>query len=240
MQKSTIQHALMLTRFEFRHSWLSYSLLAAILFLLIIFSSATLPTEKSEIGMGMDYHFLFVLLVLPALLKMQPFRSKSVGNFTYLAPIYVLAKQLPINRSAYIMYVLFSRFLLSFVVTNIYLIGLYPSWELSVPFSHYISFILLWTALTFILHSLDAYTHFGYNIIFWIGMLIIMTPILFILLLLIFHIHFYSYGFVHWTLEIATQYPVYVTIVSLLLIIVNISFWRRMFRYKMHKTDLYY
>lgn len=240
MKKTNIKDALWLTCFEMRHSLLSYVILVSIFLLLAIFTPATLATEKSNVGMGMDYYFLFILFALPGAVKMQPFRGISVGNYTYLAPIYILAKQLPINRSTYIMYQLFYRFLLSFIVTIVYLMALYPAWDKSIPFSHYMSFILLWIALTFTLHLLDAYIHFGYNVIIWIALIIIIVPILLLITLLIFHIHFYTFGFVHWTLDIAVQYPIYMTIAALLLIIFNVVFWNKMFRRKMNKMDLYY
>ena len=240
MKQTYLKEAWWLTRFELRHSLISYTILAALFLFIITFSMPSLSDFKNDVGMGMDYNFLFLLFALPAIVKMQPFRSISVGNFIYAAPIHVLMRQLPINRSAYIMYILFHRFLLSATVAGIYLTFLYLFDNSSIPFNHYVSFILLWIAFSYTLHLLDAYSQFGHNLIIWISLIIITVFILFIVFLLVFYIYFYDAGFVQWTLDMAMKFPVYTSVVALLLIGLNIIFWSKMFRRKMNKMDLYY
>lgn len=240
MKKKHINGALWLTRFEIRHSLLSYALLAIVFSILFLFLSPSYRIVKDDIGMGMDYNFLFVFLILATLVKPRPFKSVSVGNFIYVSPFHLLVRQLPIQRTTYIMYHLIYRFLLSTVFTSVYLIFLYPFWDRTIPFTHYISFILLWIALSYTIHLLDAYSHFGYNLIIWLSVIIIITPILFIILLLIFHIYFYRAGFVHWTLDMAIQSPILTTMAAILIVIANIVFWSYMFRRKLNKIDLFY
>lgn len=240
MQKTNIKDAFWLTRFEMRHSLLSYAILVIIFLFLFILSPSFILAEKDEIGMGMDYNFLFILIALPALIKKLPFRAVSMGDYKYASPFYVLTKQLAIDRSAYILYLFVYRFIFSFVVTIIYLVILYSVWGNQVSFYAYMSFILLWTVLTFTTQLLDAYTHFSYHIIPWISAIFILVPILFMINMLIFHVHFYEYGFVYWTLDVAEKHPLYLTASALLLMIGNIFFWTNMFRRKMNRTDLYY
>src|SRR5699024_6605155 len=154
----------------------------------------------------------FILFVLPALIKMKSFRSVSVGNYIYVSPFHLITRQLPISRSAYIMYHFLYRFLLSTVVTTVYLMILYPLWEHDMPFSHYMSFILLWIALVYTTHLFDAYTQFGYHFLIWIGILIVAVPLIFIAGLIIFHVFLYDAGLVYWTLDMAEKFPLYTTI----------------------------
>lgn len=240
MHKLNLRDALWLTRFEIRHSLLSYLLLVIVFTILFVFAFPTLDIAESDGSMGMDYNFLFILFVLPALIKMKSFKSASVGNYMYVAPFHLITQQLPINRSAYIMYHFISRFLLSAVVTSIYLMILYPLWELDTPFSHYMSFILLWIALVYTAHLLDSYSQFGYHFIIWMAILVIAVPIVFVPGLLIFYIYIYDAGFIYWTLDMATKFPLYTTVTAILIMIVNILFWNKLFRRKLNKIDLYY
>lgn len=240
MQKTTIKDALWLTRFEIRHSLLSYLLLAIVFTILYVVPFSTFDIAERDGSMGMDYNFLFILFLLPSLIKVRSFKSTSVGNYMYVAPFHIITRQLPISRTTYIMYHFFYRFLLSVVITTVYLIILYPFWDHNLPINHYMSFILLWIALVYTAHLLDAYTQFGYHFLVWIGIIIVALPIIFIPGLLIFYIYVYDTGFVYWTFDMAGKFPLFTAIAAIAIIVFNLFFWNKLFRRKLNRTDLYY
>lgn len=239
MNKERFKDALWLTRFEIRHSWLGYLLLIILFILLYVFSFPSFSVEEIDGSMGLDFNFLFILFVLPAIVKVKTFRNISVGHFIYVMPFHLLARQLPIERSAYIMYHFLYRFLLSAVVTTIYLLILYPLWETTIPFSHYLSFIALWIALTFTIHLFDAYSQFGFHFLIWVSLIILLLPILLIVNLLIFYLYLYEFGFVPWTLEMAKNFPVYTSLAAIVIIVLNLIVWNKLFRRKFDNMDLY-
>lgn len=232
------KEVLWLAKFELKHSikhLLSIFLLFIISFLLV---RSMIPSYLEEPSMGLDFFFVFIIFsgLLSQMARPKDYQVQKFRSIRYAAPFLTALNQMPIKRKVIVKYRFLTYLFLLSLFNGLMLIALYPSFQQVMTFTTYIAFAFIWFCFGIYFGCITPAFEVGTNMGWVIFYSLILGCISFFLYLYIFF-KWYNGGFVTWTIDIASNYPVISIIVSLILSIIGWNFWMKVMLKKMDRTD---
>ncbi|MGP4071170.1 hypothetical protein ACTWQB_01285 [Piscibacillus sp. B03] len=235
------KEAVKLALFEWKVEWFKrvfnqFMMLVA----LLVLTYATIGSVLADGGLGLDYIYFSVFAFGYAWLVPKEFQYQKVSSQTYASPVFFMLHKLPIQHNTLIK----SRFILFYLnaipVLLLFFIGFYFSPEISDTFTTqgYIAFSLLWFSIGLSFGSIYPASDVGdRNVtntkLVWItiglitGITLLITPTYI----------FYNHGLVVLTIDLANQWPLWVSVISLLIIPIANSYWVYNAKNRLKKED---
>lgn len=231
--------AYQLTLFELKHSKIYFLYLLLILVFLQIVVVPMIPEYFENSFFGLDFFFLMAFIFIHQMPRQGIFKSKKVSGFHYGSHHLIHLQQLPIKKEVIVRYQFLTYTMTSIIFSLVFIIVAYllsPPLQDLLNINQFIAFTILWLSMTLYVGASHIVSDLGSNIVasMLIGF-VLGIAIFFIILLLFYKI--YPYGFVHWTIYISSQYPIFTTIISLLLAVIGSIFWMKQMKRKMDTYD---
>ncbi|MDE5413411.1 hypothetical protein [Alkalihalobacterium chitinilyticum] len=236
------KEALWLAKFELKASiqgFLSLLLFLALLLFIIVTAS---PFIFVEGNVGLDLLFILVFGAFAVYCKPKEFQYQKVEDGLWASPYFMNLLQLPIPKKVLIQ----SRFIVNFVYTipfhSFLLLFIYilsPEARQEAPVGTYFVFSLIWICFGIFAAGLFSASDPGDKITI-VGMIIwgIVLFVVFIGGLTLFHL-FTGMSFVHATLVLASKWPLLTVVISLLLAITSVFYWKSYMSRKIEKMDYF-
>src|SRR5690625_2244268 len=233
------KQAFWLTKFELKYYLKSLLLLVAILIMLLIFIVPTMAEYLDNGFLSIDIFFIISFCLVTHWIRPKPFKIEDVNSGFLLSPYLVLLQQLPTRKEIIVKHRFFSYLIISIPFNILFLISFYlltPVIHNTMTIGNYIPFSVFWLCFSIYFGCLELIPGTGMNKVPAIVRNLLLGFLLLMAMICLFY-KIYPHGFVHWTIEISTHYPVIVILISLILAILGFKFWMgRMFR-KIEMTD---
>jgi len=233
------KQAFWLTKFELKYYIKSFLLLVAILIMLLIFIVPTMAEYLDNGFLSIDIFFIISFCLVTHWIRPKPFKIEDINSGFLLSPYLVLLQQLPTRKKIIVKHRFFTYLIISISFNILFLISFYlltPVIHDTMTIGSYTAFSIFWLCFSIYFGCLELIPDTGINKVPAILRNLLLGFLLIIVMIYLFY-KVYSHGFVHWTMEISTNHPVIVMLVSLILAILGFKFWmRRMFR-KIEMTD---
>lgn len=219
--------------------------LRSLLLLLVFYIAASMIFMQSfDVYLNGEFQFFDLLFMLiffmfPAWMKNKEFQMQKLDGDLWTSPSIVMLQQLPVTQNVIVK----SRFIIhaicSFPLQLVLIISM-PLLsenfrEMMTPLA-YVSFVLIWFALSIAVGFIMAASEAGGNfntkalvmsfVYFFLGI-----GAIFVLLLLS------NEGFVYWTIVAAAEWTVISGLIAIILIVAGWKYWQMDMKKAMKKTD---
>lgn len=240
-----LQQAFWLTKYEFKHSIFRYVVFLSVGITFLLF--LVIPVIPSYFlggshSFNLDILFLLVFITIFQWARPKISQIQKVNGFFWASHFVVALNHLPFTKEVIVKYRFLSYFIISLFISLLFLGPLYilsPILQNLMPIENFLVFSLVWYCLAISIGSSqlvsDAGTHMLQNFAFT---LFVIAPLFLIFGFILFY-KVYPHGFVHWTMFISINYPLWTIIVSLFLAIIGSNFWIRRMHRKMSRVDYF-
>ncbi len=233
------KQAFWLTKFELKHYMKSFLLLVGILIMLLIFIVPTMADYFENSTLGIDVFFILAFCIITTWIKPKQFQNQDDHNGQLLSPYLVTLQQLPTRRSIIVKHRFLTYIIITIPFSLLFLIALYmltPVIQDSMTVGNYLVFSIFWLCMSIYIGCSEIVTEAGANKFFAIVRGFVLGFIFINTIIIVFH-KIYPHGFVHWTIDISTNYPVLAILISISLAILGFTFWMKRMSRKIGMVD---
>ncbi|WP_017185054.1 hypothetical protein [Alkalibacillus haloalkaliphilus] len=191
--------------------------------------------------MGFDIVFLLLFFYSASWALPKAFQYQKISQNTYASPYFTLLNSIPIQRGS----VIRSRFIVSFINTVpiqiVILLLLYyfsPEIQNMLTATEYIAFSIIWLGIGLSFGSLLPASDVGDHVT-KLGFIMISITFVFFGMLILFLFNVLVSGVVYSTITLATKWPLYSVIFTIIITIVSLKSWIKYAENKVDRMDYF-
>lgn len=235
------KEALSLSRYELKHSLITYGLLFICLVMILILLVPTIGDYLERNTFGNDIFFLLIFILIVQWCRPKFFKSQIDDRGLSVSHYVVMLNQLPIPKNILIKHRVLSYLLISIPFHVSFLVLFYilsPVMRDMLSIGGYIAFAIFWICLSIYFGLSEIAAEAGFYKVPVIFRNTIIAIVITFIIFIVFY-QFSSIGFVHWIMILSAKHPIIVSLLSLVLARLGMNYWMRNMHRKIKSLDYY-